>query len=67
MSEGETKTLSIIAQHFNMEPHFIVHFLDFLCERGILERLSETIRITPKSKFAVEELAYVNIGNMLNM
>ena len=64
MSDGETKTLSTLAQHFNMEPHFIVGIFDYLSEKGILERLSETIRITPKSKPAVEEVAYIYVENM---
>lgn len=67
MSDGEVKTLSVLAQHFNMEPHFIVGIFDYLSEKGILERLSETMRITPKSKLAVEEVAYVYVGNMFSI
>lgn len=59
MQDGEIKTVTIFADHFSTESHFIINILDFLTEEGIITRVSQTIRITPKSKKAVEEIGYI--------
>jgi uncharacterized protein len=61
MSDGEIKTVTLITKHFRTEAHFIIIIFDYLAEKGVLERVSQTIRITPKSKMAVEELGYLYI------
>lgn len=61
MSDEQIKTSTLIAQHFHLEAHFIVCIFDYLTEKGIIEKVSQTIRITPKSKLAVEELGYLLI------
>ena len=58
MSDGEMKTVTMIAKFFNAEGHFIIGILDYLTEKGVIVKVSQTIRITPKSKLAVEEIAY---------
>jgi len=57
--DGEVKTGTMIAKHFQTSMHFIYSVLDYLCARGHMEKISQTIRITPKSKLAVEEVAYI--------
>ena len=57
--DGEIKTGTMIANHFQTSMHFIYSVLDYLCNRGYMEKISQTIRITPKSKLAVEEVAYI--------
>lgn len=61
MKDGEIKTLTLLTKHFHTEGHFIVSIFDYLAEKGILEKVSQTIRITPKSKLAVEELGFLYI------
>lgn len=58
MSDGEMKTVTMISKFFNIESHFITEMLEFLAEEGIIVKLSQTIRITPKSKLSVEEITY---------
>jgi Nucleotidyltransferase domain. len=58
MSDGEVKTVTMVAKFFRVENHYVVEILEFLAEKGIIMKLSQTIRITPKSKLAVEEIAY---------
>jgi hypothetical protein len=61
MSDGDLKTVTLIARHFHVEAHFIIEVLDYMAEKGVIERVSQTIRITPKSRMAVEELGYLYI------
>lgn len=61
MCDQEIKTSTLIARHFHVESHFIIGIFDYLAEKGIIEKVSQTIRITPKSKLAIEELGYIYI------
>ncbi|MDF2589147.1 MAG: nucleotidyltransferase [Anaerocolumna sp.] len=61
MSDQEIKTATLITKRFHMEGHFLVGIFDYLAEKGVIEKVSQTIRITPKSKMAVEELGYLYI------
>lgn len=63
MADGEIKTSTLIARHFNIDSHFIVNVFDYLAEKGVIERVSQTIRITPKGKLAHEELGYLYISD----
>jgi predicted nucleotidyltransferase len=58
MSDGEMKTVTMITKHFQTESHFIIGIFDYLADQGLIAKISQTIRITPKSKKAVEEIAY---------
>jgi predicted nucleotidyltransferase len=58
MADGEMKTVTMITKYFRTDSHFITGIFDFLCEMGVIVKVSQTIRITPKSRKAVEELAY---------
>lgn len=62
MADGEIITLTIITKHFHTDGHFIVGIFDYLSDKGVIEKVSQTIRLTPKSKLAVEELGYLYIG-----
>lgn len=59
MSDQQIKTLTLICKHFRTEGHFIEGIFDYLYEKGVIEKVAQTIRITPKSKLAVEELGYI--------
>ena len=61
MADQELKTVTLITKHFHTDSHFIVGIFDYLAEKGVIARVSQTIRITPKSKLAVEEIAYVYV------
>lgn len=61
MSDQEIKTSTLISKHFHSEGHFITGIFDYLAEKGVIEKVSQTIRITPKSRMAVEELGYLYI------
>lgn len=62
MSDQEIKTITMITKYFCTESHFIVGIFDYLADKGVIYKISQTIRITPKSKPAVEEIAYQYIG-----
>ncbi len=61
MADGQIKTLTLITKYFHTSGHFIVGVFDYLSEKGVIERVSQTIRITPKSKASVEEIGYLYI------
>ena len=58
MSDQEMMTLTMITKYFQSEGHFIIGIFDYLAEQGVIAKVSQTIRITPKSKRSVEEIAY---------
>jgi len=64
MSDGEVRTVTTLTKHFRMGSHDIYHIFDFLEEHGIVARTSETTRITPKSRDAVDEVAFVYTETM---
>ena len=57
--DGEIKTGTMISKHFRSDMHSMHSILDYLSDRGVLVKISQTIRITPKSKLAVEEVAFI--------
>lgn len=58
MGDQELKTVTMITKYFHTESHFIVGIFDYLADKGVIAKVSQTIRITPKSKKSVEEIAY---------
>lgn len=59
LEDGELKTVTTLVRRLGMHSHGIYHIFDFLCEMGLVEKVSETIRLTPKSRKAVEEAAFI--------
>jgi predicted nucleotidyltransferase len=57
--DGEIKTGTMITKHFRYDMHYMHSILDYLSDKGYLDKVSQTIRITPKSKLAVEEVAFI--------
>lgn len=64
MADGEMKTVTMITKYFRTEGHFIIGILDYLADREVILKVSQTIRITPKSRMAVEEVAYQVIRSL---
>lgn len=62
MKDEEIKTVTLLARHFGAPGHFMVSIFEYLADKGILERVSQNIRITPKSRLAVEELGFLYLG-----
>jgi hypothetical protein len=60
LSDGEVKTLTMFQRQFRAGGHFMVHLLDYFSSKGLVERLSETIKLTPKSRPNFEEIAFVS-------
>lgn len=58
MSDQEIKTVTMLTKYFRTDSHFIIGIFDYLADKGVIMKISQTIRITPKSKMAVEEIAY---------
>lgn len=65
MCDGEIKTITMITNFFRQESHFIIGIFEYLSEKGVIAKVSQTIKITPKSRMAVEEIAYqyLDFGN----
>lgn len=61
MADQQIKTMTLIAKHFRAESHFMVGVFEYLAEIGVIEKAAQTIRITPKSRMAVEEIGYIYI------
>jgi len=59
MSAGESYTVTMLVKHFGMCSHAIYHIFDFLAEMGVVTRITEIARITPKSRRTVEEVAFM--------
>lgn len=62
MSDHEMKTVTMISKYFKIESHFIIGILEYLTDKGVIAKISQTIRITPKSKLAIEEIAFQYIN-----
>lgn len=62
MADGEIKTSTLISKHFATDPHYLTHVFEYLAELGVIERVSQTIRITPKGRQNHEELGYLYIS-----
>jgi hypothetical protein len=63
LEDGEIKTLTMFYRHFRASGHFLVHLLVYLASKGVIDQVSETIRITPKSRPSFEEIAFMSIKN----
>ena len=63
MADGEIKTVTLLARQFHMEAHVVTGLPDWLADKGVLERVSQTIRITPKGRQNIEELGYLYLGD----
>ncbi|MCL2605158.1 MAG: nucleotidyltransferase domain-containing protein [Defluviitaleaceae bacterium] len=64
MAGGEVRTVTSLVKHFRLTAHEIYHVFQFLEEAGVVARVTEYTRITPKSRDAVEEVAFMYIENM---
>ncbi|MCL1793558.1 MAG: nucleotidyltransferase domain-containing protein [Oscillospiraceae bacterium] len=63
LEDGEIKTLTMFYRHFHVGGHFLVHLLVYLSQKGIIDQVSETVRITPKSRPSFEEIAFMSVKN----
>ncbi|MDF2537952.1 MAG: nucleotidyltransferase [Herbinix sp.] len=61
MADQEIKTVTMIKRHFHSDSHFIVGIFDYLADKGVIAKVSQTIRLTPKSKPSVEEMGYLYV------
>lgn len=62
LSDEQIKTASMIAKYIRVESHFIVDVLDYLSEKGVIEKASQIIKLTPKSRLSIEEIGYLYIS-----
>jgi len=60
LSDGEIKSVMMFQRQFHMGGHIFVHLLEYFAQKGIIEKVSETIRITPKSRPNFEEIAFMS-------
>jgi len=64
LEDGEIKTLTMFYRHFRIGGHFLVHLLNYMASKGVIDQVSETIRITPKSRPSFEEFAFMSMKNI---
>ncbi len=62
LSDRDLKTMTMINKHSHSAGDALSYVFDFLAEKGIIEKVSKTIRLTPKSKATVEEIGYLYVG-----
>ena len=65
LDDGEMKTVNMFRRQFRSDGHFLVHILEYFASKGIIEQVSETIRVTPKSRPNFEEIAFMSMKNMM--
>ncbi|MDF2685541.1 MAG: nucleotidyltransferase [Clostridia bacterium] len=63
LGDGEIKSVTHISKYYHVDSHFIINIFEYLYEKNIIEKLSQTIRITPKSKLLFEEAAFMMVDN----
>ena len=63
LHDGEIKTVNMFGREFHTDGHFIVHILEYFVSKGLIDKVSQTIRITPKSRPILEEIAYMKKTN----
>lgn len=60
LADGEIKTTSMIAERFRADSHYIIDALDYLAEKGQIEKIPKMIKLTPKSRLGIEEIGFVH-------
>lgn len=65
MGEGQPKSVTMLARHFQQDSHFIIGLLDYLAEQQVLVKVAQTVRLTPKSRPVLEELAFLCLSTPL--
>ena len=63
-NSGDIKTLTMFYRHFHTGGHFLVHLLEYLASKGIIGQVGETIRLTPKSRPNLEEIAFMSMNKL---
>ncbi|WP_150267001.1 nucleotidyltransferase [Paenibacillus tepidiphilus] len=58
MSDQEVKTVTHFLKHFQLP---IAGILEYMADKGIIEKVSQPLGITPKSRPAVQEMAFLYI------
>ena len=61
LSDQEIKTTAMIAKQIHTEGPMIIDVLNYLAEKQVIERVSQTIKITPKSRMSIEEIGFLYI------
>ena len=61
LRDQEIKTTTMIAQRFRSDSHFIIEALDYMAEKGVIEKVPQIIKLTPKSRLAIEEIGFLYI------
>ena len=59
LADRELKTMTMINKQFNCSGDALTYVFDYLAEKGIIQKATKTIRLTPKSRANVEEIAYL--------
>jgi hypothetical protein len=57
LADGAIKTVSMISKYVHAEGP-LTDLLDFLAEQGVIEKVSQQIKLTSKSRMAIEEIGY---------
>lgn len=61
LSDSEIKTASMIAKRLGSESHYIIDVLDYLAEKGVIDKVTQLIKLTPKSRLSMEEIGFLSI------
>lgn len=61
LSDQDIKTTTMIAKRFRSDSHLIIDVMDYLAEKGVVEKVSQLIKLTPKSRLSIEEIGFLYI------
>jgi hypothetical protein len=59
--DNEIKSGTHISKYYNSSMHEMHPILDFLCDKGYLDKVSQSIRLIPKGRMNFEEIAFVKV------
>ncbi|MCL2664970.1 MAG: nucleotidyltransferase domain-containing protein [Defluviitaleaceae bacterium] len=61
MQDGEPRTATMLVKQFKTgSPHILYKLMEYMVEKGFFFKTTQTIRITPKGRPVVDEIAYTN-------
>ena len=59
LADGEIKTAAMIGKQLHTDSGFLIEALNYLAEHGRIEKASQLIKLTPKSRLSVEESGFM--------
>ena len=63
LKSGEEKTVTAMSKYLKIDGHSLTHLTEYLKNKELIGKSTETIRITPKGRLIAEEIAYYRLDD----